>query len=95
LHFDDPCVVRLERVPYDPDDLPQSLQRYLSMAHECVNPSCKGVYFDHRSDVPLIFLVFSFILAIILAFYRVEHVKFSDFCGKYKVPLLQYLCSPR
>ncbi len=24
-----------------------------------------------------------------------EHVKFSDFCGKYKVPLLQYLCSPR
>ena len=22
-----------------------------------------------------------------------EHVKFSDFCGKYRVPLLQYLCS--
>jgi hypothetical protein len=65
---DDPCGVRLERVPYDPDDLPQSLQRYLSMAHECVNPSCKGVYFDHRYDVPLMFLIFNFILAIILAF---------------------------
>jgi len=25
--------------------------------------------------------------------HRVEHIKFSDFCGKYKVPLLQYLCS--
>lgn len=25
--------------------------------------------------------------------HRVEHVKFSDFCGKYRVPLLQYLCS--
>lgn len=25
---------------------------------------------------------------------RVETVKFVDFCGKYRVPLLQYLCSP-
>ncbi|KAK3107913.1 hypothetical protein FSP39_025013 [Pinctada imbricata] len=25
---------------------------------------------------------------------RFEHVKFVDFCGKYRVPLLQYLCSP-
>jgi len=25
----------------------------------------------------------------------VEHVKFVDFCGKYRLPLLQYLCSPR
>ena len=24
-----------------------------------------------------------------------EHVKFVDFCGKYKIPLLQYLCSSR
>ena len=24
---------------------------------------------------------------------QVEHVKFVDFCGKYKVPLMQYLCS--
>lgn len=26
---------------------------------------------------------------------RVEHIKFVDFCGKYRLPLLQYLCSPR
>lgn len=25
---------------------------------------------------------------------RVEQVKFVDFCGKYRLPLLQYLCSP-
>jgi len=65
--------VRLNKIPYGEEDLPASLNQYLTMAHECVNPSCQGVYFDHR----------------------VEHVKFSDFCGKYKIPLLQYLCSPR
>ncbi|KAJ3657814.1 hypothetical protein Zmor_009593 [Zophobas morio] len=26
---------------------------------------------------------------------RVEHVKFVDFCGKYRIPLLQYLCSAK
>ncbi|XP_071175260.1 leucine-rich repeat-containing protein 58-like [Mytilus edulis] len=26
---------------------------------------------------------------------RVENVKFVDFCGKYRLPLLQYLCSPQ
>lgn len=66
-------VVKQNKIPYAVDDLPASLHSYLTCAHECVNPSCRGVYFDHR----------------------VEHVKFSDFCGKYKVPLLQYLCSPR
>ena len=25
---------------------------------------------------------------------RVQSVKFVDFCGKYRVPLMQYLCSP-
>lgn len=25
---------------------------------------------------------------------RVESVKFVDFCGKYRLPLMQYLCSP-
>jgi hypothetical protein len=24
---------------------------------------------------------------------RVEHVKFVDFCGRYRIPLMQYLCS--
>lgn len=26
---------------------------------------------------------------------RVEHIKFVDFCGRYRVPLLQYLCSSK
>ena len=26
---------------------------------------------------------------------KIEHVKFVDFCGKYRVPLMQYLCSPK
>lgn len=26
---------------------------------------------------------------------HVEHVKFVDFCGKYRLPLLQYLCSTK
>ncbi|CAG0894559.1 unnamed protein product, partial [Darwinula stevensoni] len=26
---------------------------------------------------------------------RVEHIRFVDFCGKYRIPLLQYLCSPK
>jgi len=66
-------TIRTNNVQYEEEDLPASLNHYLKMSHECVNPNCKGVYFDHR----------------------VEHVKFSDFCGKYKIPLLQYLCSSR
>ncbi|VVC97459.1 unnamed protein product [Leptidea sinapis] len=26
---------------------------------------------------------------------RVEHIKFVDFCGRYRIPLLQYLCSSK
>jgi len=67
-------VVKLKQIPStDPDQLPNSLIEYLNSAHQCVNPKCKGVYFEAR----------------------VEHVKFVDFCGKYRVPLLQYLCSPK
>ena len=25
---------------------------------------------------------------------KVENIKFVDFCGKYRLPLLEYLCSP-
>ena len=65
--------IKTQKLEFNKDDLPRSLQKYLENSHECVNPSCNGVYFDQR----------------------VEHVKFSDFCGKYKIPLLQYLCSPK
>ncbi|KAK2573526.1 Leucine-rich repeat-containing protein 58 [Acropora cervicornis] len=57
---------------YSFSDLPSQLLQYLNSARRCVNPCCKGVYFDAR----------------------VKHIKFVDFCGKYRLPLEQYLCSP-
>lgn len=49
--------------------LPCHLRSYLGSANHCVNPQCKGVYFEAKQ----------------------EHIKFVDFCGKYRVPLMQYL----
>lgn len=65
-------VIKIEKVNYCEEDLPQNLLRYLDSGQSCVNPKCRGVYFSSR----------------------VENVKFVDFCGKYRLPLLQYLCSP-
>uniref|UniRef100_T1DH18 Putative malignant fibrous histiocytoma amplified sequence 1 n=1 Tax=Anopheles aquasalis TaxID=42839 RepID=T1DH18_ANOAQ len=62
------CAIR-----YGQEDLPRMLIEYLQTANCCVNPNCKGVFFDNR----------------------VEHIKFVDFCGKYRIPLLQYLCSSK
>ncbi|KAI6218172.1 hypothetical protein M3Y99_01727500 [Aphelenchoides fujianensis] len=53
--------------------LPAHLQAYLRTANQCVNPKCKGVYFEACN----------------------ESVKFVEVCGRYRVPLLQYLCSPQ
>ncbi|KAK6039063.1 hypothetical protein COOONC_23432 [Cooperia oncophora] len=67
-------IVRLKmsKIPVK-EVLPRELITYLNSANQCVNPKCKGVYFEAC----------------------VEHVKFVDFCGKYRVPLLQFLCSPK
>ncbi|XP_066245665.1 leucine-rich repeat-containing protein 58 [Euwallacea similis] len=66
-------VIKLHNVEVRPHEIPHTLSVYLDCAHRCVNPYCKGVYFDNR----------------------VEHIKFVDFCGKYRIPLLQYLCSSK
>lgn len=66
-------TVKISNITVNDGDVPKTLMDYLSCAHHCVNPKCKGVYFDNR----------------------VEHVKFVDFCGKYRIPLLQYLCSSK
>ncbi|XP_048522413.1 leucine-rich repeat-containing protein 58 isoform X2 [Dendroctonus ponderosae] len=66
-------AIKLHNISAPVGDLPHSLAQYLESAHRCVNPHCKGVYFDNR----------------------VEHIKFVDFCGKYRIPLLQYLCSSK
>lgn len=65
--------IKLNEISVEPGDIPTDLLSYLDSAHRCVNPKCKGVYFDNR----------------------VEHIKFVDFCGKYRIPLLQYLCSSK
>ncbi|XP_049875153.1 leucine-rich repeat-containing protein 58 [Pectinophora gossypiella] len=66
-------TIKLHDVPVLPGEVPLTLLRYLGAAQCCVNPKCKGVFFDNR----------------------VEHIKFVDFCGKYRIPLLQYLCSSK
>lgn len=66
-------IVKVSLVKYGPEDIPLTLLEYLKSANCCVNPNCKGVFFDNR----------------------VEHIKFVDFCGKYRIPLLQYLCSSK
>lgn len=66
-------AVKAAPIKYGPEDLPLTLIEYLNSANCCVNPNCKGVFFNNR----------------------VEHIKFVDFCGKYRVPLLQYLCSSK
>ncbi|PIC41684.1 hypothetical protein B9Z55_009021 [Caenorhabditis nigoni] len=66
-------IVRQNMTPEMVEFIPTDIIEYLNSACQCVNPECKGVYFDAR----------------------VEHVKFVDFCGKYRVPLMQFLCSAR
>ncbi|XP_029816497.1 leucine-rich repeat-containing protein 58 [Manacus vitellinus] len=65
-------TIKTRNVPYAPSDLPETLVRYLSLASNCPNPKCGGVYFDSC----------------------VRQIKFVDFCGKYRLPLMHYLCSP-
>lgn len=66
-------TIKLYDIPIQHGDIPYTLINYLKAAQCCVNPKCKGVFFDNR----------------------VEHIKFVDFCGKYRIPLLQYLCSSK
>lgn len=66
-------AIKTSDICYDNESIPLNLVQYLNSAHHCVNPKCKGVFFNNR----------------------VEHIKFVDFCGKYRLPLLQYLCSSK
>ncbi|KAG8233438.1 hypothetical protein J437_LFUL010549 [Ladona fulva] len=66
-------IIKIHSIPYSAEVIPQNVIEYLNGAHYCLNPKCKGVFFDNR----------------------VEHIKFVDFCGKYRIPLLHFLCSSR
>ena len=65
-------AIKINNIKYNDEILPRVLVSYLDSAQSCVNPKCKGVYFDSR----------------------VRCLKFVDFCGQYRLPLEQYLCSP-
>lgn len=66
-------TIKLHEIPIKSGEVPYTLLNYLNAAQCCVNPKCRGVYFENC----------------------VEHIKFVDFCGKYRIPLLQYLCSSK
>ncbi|XP_046384143.1 leucine-rich repeat-containing protein 58 [Ischnura elegans] len=66
-------IIKIHSIPYTSEEVPQNIFEYLNGAHYCLNPKCKGVFFDNR----------------------IEHIKFVDFCGKYRIPLLHYLCSSK
>lgn len=86
--------VQTHRLPYA--HLPRTLVSYLDTAHRCVNPQCQGYNptpVNSADTISTHCVVFFF--AGVFFDSRVEHVKFVDFCGKYRVPLLQYLCSAR
>ena len=65
-------TIKRNRIPYSRQNLPPFLVKYLESARKCVNPKCRGVFFDSC----------------------VRHIKFVDFCGKYRLPFEQFLCSP-
>lgn len=46
-----------------------------------------------KLEVHISIILFLYFLGVYFSS-RVEKVKFVDFCGKYRLPLLQYLCSP-
>jgi len=66
-------TIKIQNIEVNLGDIPNTLLAYLHSGHRCVNPQCKGVFFDNR----------------------IEHIKFVDFCGKYRIPLLQFLCSSK
>ncbi len=35
-------VIKVRNVPYNDEELPRNLVKYLDSAHRCVNPKCKG-----------------------------------------------------
>ncbi len=37
-------AIKINKVNYNNNDLPNCLSNYLDTAHRCVNPKCKGFY---------------------------------------------------
>ncbi len=83
-------TIKLHKVSYDDKSIPKSLVDYLNSAKSCLNPKCKGL-------IPLFPpSIFSFFCLSLGVYFESCHknIKFVDFCGKFYLPLLQFLCSP-
>ena len=89
-------TVRSAALEYTEEEMPNTLVDYLQSAHCCVNPKCSGKSLIHlRSLLNNKKNYAHFPFSGVFFDNRVEHIKFVDFCGKYRVPLLQYLCSSK
>lgn len=82
-------TIKLHRINYDHQSIPQCLIEYLNSAKSCLNPKCQGQYnpflsilFHHHFPSGVYFETCH------------KNIKFVDFCGKFYLPLLQFLCSP-
>lgn len=89
-------TVKTFELPISAGDLPRRLISYLESAHHCVNPKCKGIIEEIiKTPVSTNVIYSSNVIAGVYFDNRVEHIKFVDFCGKYRIPLLQFLCSSK
>jgi hypothetical protein len=83
-------TIKLHKISYDEKSIPKGLIEYLNSAKSCLNPKCKGLI-----QQPKTFL-FNFCFVHLGVYFESCHknIKFVDFCGKFYLPLLQFLCSP-
>lgn len=97
-------TIKSRNIPYYPCDLPANLVRYLDLASKCPNPKCAGKILFCKFEIQKIALfssstptdlVFCFLPTGVYFDSCVRHIKFVDFCGKYRLPLMHYLCSPQ
>lgn len=93
-------TIKSHNLLYLPTDLPSNLIHYLNLASECPNPKCAGRRPNHSATVcgKVTFLDVQegFVSRLAGVYFDscVRHIKFVDFCGKYRLPLMHYLCSP-
>lgn len=95
-------TIKSRNIPYYPCDLPANLLRYLDLASKCPNPKCAGkilVWDIWNGKTGLVSVPVPtdpvFLSTGVYFDSCVRHIKFVDFCGKYRLPLMHYLCSPQ
>jgi hypothetical protein len=82
-------TIKFHRINYDDKSIPKSLVEYLNSAKSCLNPKCKG---NENSSV---INIYRSVCSSGVYFESChKNIKFVDFCGKFYLPLLQFLCSP-